>query len=139
MMTATRGTGCFCETGRYGVPMDPLNVTTQGDPAAILQTAGGALSQLGYTVTPDGSGWAGRAEVGSSAGRVLLGGFSRRMILDYSITQGLAEGQWQLIVAPGMTGASGGLIGVNKAKKEMASVATTITEALRTAGQLAIG
>ncbi len=119
--------------------MDPIVLTTTGEPTAVLHTALTSLQGLGYGVTPDASGWGGRAEVGSAVGRVLLGGFSRRMIVDYSLSQGPAEGQWQLTLVPAMTGASGGALGLSKAKKEWAGIGATLGTALNTSGQLVYG
>lgn len=117
--------------------MDPASWTTGPDASAVLATLNEALVSQGYTVTPDESGWGGRAEVGSKAARALAGGFARRMVLDYRVTAGEREGTTQLIVAPASSGWSGGAIGASKAKKEMALVTETVNGALGAKGLLA--
>ena len=117
--------------------MQPATWTTGPDASAVLATLNEALVAQGYTVTPDETGWAGRAEVGSKAARALAGGFARRMVLDYRVSQGDQEGTTQLVVAAASSGWSGGAIGASKAKKEMANVAQAVHAALAAKGQLA--
>lgn len=109
---------------------------TGPDAAAVLAAVGEALAAQGYTVTPDESGWAGRAEVGSKAARALAGGFARRMIVDYAVTQGDRPGTNRLVITPASTGWSGGALGASKAKKELASVAEGVHHALGSRGLL---
>lgn len=116
--------------------MEPATWTTGPDASAVLETLTGALEAQGYTVTRDESGWAGRAEVGSKVGRALAGGFVRRMILDFTISQG-ETGTNRLVVAPASSGWSGGALGASKAKKEMTAVASGIHEALAARGLIA--
>lgn len=47
--------------------MEPAHWTTGPDGAAVLRTVGEVLAAQGYTLTPDDTGWGGRAEVGSKA------------------------------------------------------------------------
>lgn len=110
--------------------MEPAHWTTSADGAAVLRTVGETLASQGYTLTPDESGWGGRAEVGSKAARALAGGFARRMILDYAVTQGAEPGTTLLRISPASTGWSGGALGASKAQKEMASVVNGVHEAL---------
>lgn len=110
---------------------------TGPDAAAVLAAAGEALASQGYTVTPDESGWAGRAEVGSKAARALAGGFARRMIVDYSVTQGDQPGTTRLVITPASTGWSGGALGASKAKKELVAVSEGVHAALAARGLLA--
>jgi len=117
--------------------LEPVIFTAVGDPAAIVGIAGQQLASLGYSVTPGPDGWSGEAEVGSAVGRVLGGGFVRRMKVGYSVTQGPVEGQWVLAVNPGMSGAGGGALGMSKSKKEMASIAQGIGTALAQQGHIA--
>jgi hypothetical protein len=116
---------------------EPLSWTTTDDAAAVLNTVGGALASLGYTVTPNADGWTGTAEVGSKAARFLAGGFARRNIINYQVSQGVQPETCVVQIVPAMSGISGGAIGVSKAKKEMASVAETVHGALSANGQLA--
>lgn len=116
--------------------MEPATWTTGPDASAVLATLNEALISQGYTVTPDQTGWAGRAEVGSKAARALAGGFARRMVLDYRLTQGDQEGTTTLVVAAASSGWSGGAMGASKAKKEMASVAQGVHGALAAKGLL---
>jgi hypothetical protein len=115
--------------------MEPATWTTGPDAAAVLDALKGTLEAQGYTVTPDESGWAGRAEVGSKVGRALAGGFVRRMILDFTISQG-EPGTTRLVVAPASSGWSGGALGASKAKKEMTAVASGVHQALSERGLL---
>jgi hypothetical protein len=116
--------------------MEPATWTTGPDASAVLETLNGALTSQGYTVTPDESGWAGRAEVGSKVARALAGGFARRMVLDYTLSQGDQPDTNRLVVAPATSGWSGGAIGASKAKKEMDAVASAIHQALAGRGLL---
>lgn len=116
--------------------MDPVTLIVTGDPQAALATVTGALQSLGYSVQPDPSGWRGRAEVGSKAARALAGGFSRRMVLDYTVTQAQQPGAFQVVVAPATSGWSGGALGASKAKKELQSVGSTLWNAFATQGTL---
>ena len=116
--------------------MEPVVFRTNLNGAAVLSVIGGALASLGYTMTPHSDGWGARAEVGSAASRVLAGGFARRMIVDFRVTQGYEPGTTASVITPAMTGMSGGLIGMNKAKKEMQSIHQTVGGALAAAGLL---
>lgn len=116
--------------------MEPATWNTGPDASAVLATLNGALVAQGYSVTPDETGWAGRAEVGSKAARALAGGFARRMVLDYRLTQGDQEGTTRLVVEAASSGWSGGAMGASKAKKEMASVAQSVHDALAANGLL---
>jgi hypothetical protein len=117
--------------------MEPVAFRTTADSAAVLSTIGSALASLGYSVTPHPDGWGGRAEVGSAAVRFLAGGFSRRMIVEYRLTQGDQPGVTRVVISPAMTGMSGGALGVSKAKKEMNNIHQTVGGALSQAGLLA--
>lgn len=117
--------------------LEPIIFTTVGDPAAVVALAGQQLTALGYTVTPGADGWSGEAEVGSKVGRALVGGFVRRMKVDYAVTQGYTEGQWVLTISPGMSGMGGGALGVSKSKKEMASIFDGVGAALAQHGHVA--
>jgi hypothetical protein len=117
--------------------MDPATWNTGPDASAVLTTAAEALAAQGYTVTPAESGWGGRAEVGSKAARALAGGFARRMIVDYSVTQGADAGTTLLVIAPASSGWSGGALGASKAQKEMTAVAGAVHELLASRGLLA--
>ncbi|HEX7135830.1 MAG TPA: hypothetical protein VF228_24845 [Iamia sp.] len=110
--------------------MEPATWNTGADGSAVLTALNEALVAQGYTVTPDETGWAGRAEVGSKAARALAGGFARRMVLDYAVSQGDQEGTTKLVVAPASSGWSGGAMGASKAKKEMANVASAVHQML---------
>jgi hypothetical protein len=110
--------------------MDPATWTTGPDASAVLTALNDALVSQGYAVTPDETGWAGRAEVGSKAARALAGGFARRMVLDYAVSQGDQAGTTRLVVAAASSGWSGGAMGASKAKKEMATVAQTVHQVL---------
>jgi hypothetical protein len=116
--------------------MEPIIFSTAGDPASVVATAGRQLASLGYTVTAGPDGWSGEAEVGSKVGRAIGGGFVRRMKVTYAVTQGHEPNQWILNITPGMTGASGGAIGMSKAKKEMKSIADSVGGALTQLGHL---
>ena len=102
--------------------------TLQGDPAQALGLATAAFQQAGFTVAPGEDGWSGRAEVGSSMGRFLGGGFVRRHIVDYSVISA-ADGNWQFVLTPAMSGASGGALGMSKAKKEQQALVDALTNA----------
>ena len=117
--------------------IEPLTWTTTADAGAVLTTVGTALQSLGYTVTPNADGWSGVAEVGSKVGRAFGGGFVRRMIVNYQLSQGVAPDTTVAHIAPAMSGISGGAMGMSKAKKEMASIAETVYAALAANGQLA--
>src|SRR5688572_9015479 len=117
--------------------MEPATWTTGSDASAVLETLESALTAEGYTVTVDESGWAGRAEVGSKVGRALAGGFVRRMVLDFNLSQGTDPGTNRLVVAPASSGWSGGALGASKAKKEMTAVAAAVHQALAEKGLLA--
>lgn len=117
--------------------MEPATWTTGADAGAVLATVGEVLASQGYTVTPDETGWAGRAEVGSKAARVLAGGFARRMVLDFAVRQGAHAGTHQLVIAPASSGWSGGAIGASKAQKEMSAVAEGVHHQLAARGLLA--
>jgi hypothetical protein len=117
--------------------MEPLVWNTGPDAAAVLAAAGEALASQGYTVTPDGSGWAGRAEVGSKAARALAGGFARRMVVDYAVTQGDGPDSTRLVITPAVSGWSGGALGASKAQKEMGTVSQGVHELLVARGLLA--
>lgn len=117
--------------------MEHIAFRTGAEGSAVLSTIGSALGSLGYTVTPHPDGWGARAEVGSAAARVFAGGFARRMIVEYRLTQGDAPGTTAVVITPAMTGMGGGLLGMNKAKKEMASIQQTVGTALHQAGLLA--
>jgi hypothetical protein len=116
--------------------MEPATWTTGPDAAAVLDTMKQTLESQGYTVTVDESGWAGRAEVGSKVGRALAGGFVRRMVVDFAVSQG-APGTTQLVIAPATSGWSGGAIGASQAKKEMTAVASGVHQALAARGLIA--
>lgn len=116
--------------------MDNVAFRTTANGPAVLSTIGGALSSLGYSVMPHPDGWGARAEVGSAAARALAGGFARRMIVEYRVTQGDMPGTTAAVITPAMTGMGGGLIGMNKAKKEMASIQQTVGAALHQAALL---
>jgi len=119
--------------------MEPLIWNTGPDAPAVLAAAGEALAGQGYTVTPDVSGWAGRAEVGSKAARALAGGFARRMIVDYAVSQGDQTGTTRLVITPASSGWSGGALGASKAQKEMAAVSQGVDDLLIGRGLLAGG
>ena len=110
--------------------IEPLTWTTTADAAGALTTVGTALQSLGYTVTPNDDGWSGKAEVGSKVGRALGGGFVRRMIVDYQLTQGAQPDTSLVQITPAMSGIGGGALGISKAKKEMASIGETVHGAL---------
>jgi len=65
------------------------------------------------------------------------GGFVRRMIVNYQLTQGVQPDTTVAQIAPAMSGIGGGALGMSKAKKEMASIAETVHGALAANGQLA--
>ncbi|MFV0427732.1 MAG: hypothetical protein ACK5KU_11965 [Beutenbergiaceae bacterium] len=109
--------------------MDPVTWNVANSPANVMQALGVSLSSLGYTVSPGSDGWSGRAEVGSSTNRILAGGFARRMIIDYTMTS--AENSVQLHLRPGMTGWSGGLMGMSRAKKDYAQACQAVHQALQ--------
>lgn len=117
--------------------IEPLSWTTTADAAGALNSMGTALQSLGYTVTPNEDGWSGTAEVGSKVGRALAGGFVRRMIVNYQVSQGVQPDTMVAQIAPAMSGIGGGALGMSKAKKEMASIAETVHGALSANGQLA--
>ena len=117
--------------------IEPLSWATTADAGAVLTTVGTALQSLGYTVTPNADGWSGTAEVGSKVGRAIGGGFVRRMIVNYQLTQGVQPDTTVAQIAPAMSGIGGGALGMSKAKKEMASIAETVHGALAANGQLA--
>lgn len=117
--------------------IEPLSWTTTSDAGAVLNTLGTALQSLGYTVNPNADGWSGQAEVGSKVGRVLAGGFVRRMIVNYQVSQGVQPDTSVAQIAPAMSGIGGGALGMSKAKKEMASIAETVHAALNANGLLA--
>lgn len=120
-----------------GMALEPIIFTAVGDPASVVALAGQQLGSLGYTVTPGADGWSGEAEVGNAVVRALAGGFSRRMKVSYAVTQGYTEGQWVLTISPGMSGMSGGALGMSKAKKEMASITDSVGGALAQHGHIA--
>lgn len=105
----------------------------QGDPAAVAQATHQALEQLGYRVTPAEVPNAGRAEVGSAAARVLIGGFARRHKVNFVVQPG-PTGVMELQVRPGMSGWSGGAIGKSKANKEHDTVLRAVEAQLVPAG-----
>ena len=70
-------------------------------------------------------------------GRAIGGGFVRRMIVNYQLTQGVQPDTTVAQIAPAMSGIGGGALGMSKAKKEMASIAETVHGALAANGQLA--
>lgn len=117
--------------------MQPLVWNTGPDGGAVLAAAGEALAGQGYSVTPDASGWAGRAEVGSKAARALAGGFARRMIVDYAVSQGDHPGTTRLTITPAATGWSGGALGASKAQKELTAVGAAVNELLVARGLVA--
>ena len=117
--------------------MEHVMFRTAADGGAVLSTIGSALASMGYSVKPYPDGWSGRAEVGSAAARFLLGGFSRRMIVEYRLTQGDQPGSTHAVITPAMTGLSGGAIGYSKAKQEMQNIHQTVGAALFQAGLLA--
>lgn len=110
--------------------MDPVAWTVSNNAQAVMETLGATLTSLGYTVTPGADGWSGRAEVGSSTSRFWAGGLARRMIVDYAVSQGQQSETLVLHVKPGMSGISGGLIGMSRAKKDYAQVCSAMHEAL---------
>lgn len=114
--------------------LDPIVLNLSGDPTAMIGIAEQQLAGLGYSVARNADGWSGEAEVGSAVGRALGGGFVRRMKLTYFVAQGPAQGYWVLTITPAMSGAGGGVLGVSKAKKEMASVYGAVTGGLAQAG-----
>lgn len=109
----------------------------QGDHAQAVGQCQSALTALGYSVVLDQDGWGGAAEVGSVAGRMLLGGFARRNKVTFRVYQD--ESGPALALAPAMTGASGGALGLAKANKEHQQVVTAVTGALETNGLVAGG
>lgn len=109
--------------------MEPLAFDLSGDPSTALNAALGAMSGLGYRITPDPGGWSGTAEVGSVAARVLAGGFVRRMVVNYRV-ETVGDGSSRLTIEPGASGWSGGALGASKAKKEFRSIADAVTSAL---------
>ncbi len=117
--------------------IEPIIFTAVGDPAAVVAIAGQQLANLGYTITLGADRWSGEAEVGSKVGRVLAGGFVRRMKVTYAVTQGYTDGQWVLTISPGMSGMGGGALGVSKSKKEMTSIYESVAEALARHGHVA--
>jgi len=117
--------------------VDPILFECGADAAGALHTANGALASIGYAITPGADGWSARAEVGSAAGRLVGGGFVRRMIVDVQVTQGSQPGTSRVVVTPAMSGWSGGALGVSKAKKEMQNIHSTVGQALHQAGLLA--
>lgn len=117
--------------------MDPVIFRSSPNGAAVLVTVGNALASLGYRVVPHADGWGGRAEVGSAEMRVLVGGFARRMIVDFRLAQGDTPYTTQTIITPAMTGLAGGVVGVSKAKKEMRDIHQAVGGALHYAGLLA--
>ena len=116
--------------------MDPIVYSPVGDPVAIVAITGDRLASLGYSVTPGPDGWGGQAEVGNAVARAIGGGFTRRMKVTYALTQGYSPGQWLLTIAPAMSGASGGALGMSKAKKEMRSIAEAVAMGLTQFGHL---
>jgi len=116
--------------------MDPLVFRTAANGGAVVATVGKALMSLGYFTTPHTDGWGGRAEVGSGAMRVLIGGFARRMIVEYRVAQGDVPNATQVIITPAMTGIAGGVVGLNKAKGEMRNIHQAVGSALHQAGLL---
>jgi hypothetical protein len=116
--------------------MNPLVFRTHANAGAVLSTVGNAMASLGYSIVPHTDGWGGRAEVGSAGMRVLIGGFARRMIVDFRVAQGDSPNTTQAIITPAMTGAAGGLIGVSKAKTELQTIHQAVGGALYHAGLL---
>jgi hypothetical protein len=122
--------------GSYTQLMANIALTVTGDAGLALHTLMAELTEMGYTVTPDPGGWGGSAEVGSAVGRALLGGFSRRMKLGFNLSQGYLPNQYLVVVEPKMSGASGGAIGVSRAKKEITEVQERLVLRFAAAGQL---
>ena len=110
--------------------MEAAHWTTGADGAAVLRTVGEVLASQGYTLTPDATGWGGRAEVGSKAARALAGGFARRMILDYSVAQGREPDTTLLRIAPASTGWSSAPTG----RRSSSTATRAPSAASRTAG-----
>ncbi len=104
----------------------PAAFLTGPDASAVLGVLQEVLTSQGYRITPDESGWAGRAEVGSKSARVFAGGFARRMILDYALTQSEHPGTLRLVITPASSGWSGGAIGASKADTEMTNVSSQV-------------
>ncbi len=117
--------------------MDPIILQTAGDPAAVVVVAEEQLAGLGFKLTRQPDGWSGTAEVGSSVGRALGGGFVRRMKLSWSVSAGPTPGVHVLTVASAMSGMSGGALGVSKARKEMDAVRGAVGGTLQQQGLLA--
>lgn len=109
---------------------DPVAWTVRHDAAAVMQSIAATLGSLGYAITPSPDGWSGRAEVGSGTARVLAGGFARRMIIDYALSQGPTPETLAIHLRPGMTCVSGGLIGMSRAKKDYAAACEAVHQAL---------
>lgn len=119
--------------------MDPVRFRTAANGFAVLSTVGNVLASMGYAITPHADGWGARAETGSAGMRFLIGGFARRMIVDYRVTQGDLPHTTQTLIVPAMTGAAGGIIGIARAQTEIENIRQAVGGALYHAGLLAEG
>lgn len=120
---------------RQRCKLDPIYFNVGGDPSMALAVTTQAMQSLGYRITPNQDGWSGRAQVGSKAARALAGGFSRRMVVDFSVAQ---NGPGLVVtIAPAVSGWSGGALGASKVKKELAGLQQAVGSNLQQAGMLA--
>lgn len=116
--------------------MDPISFVVVGDPSNAVATVGSSLSTLGYKVEPSPDGWSGRASVGSAAARALAGGFTRRMVVGYLVSQGPSPEVFHVVITPAVSGWSGGALGASKAKKELEKIRAAVGGAFQQQGIL---
>lgn len=97
------------------------------DPAAAKPVVTQALEAQGFDVawTDD---WSAVAEIGSSKGVALAGGFRPHIRLQVSVTAA-DEGAWVQVVQA-TTGAAGGLLGLSKTKKAWKATTESVATAL---------
>jgi len=103
------------------------------DPVAAKPVVTQSLEGQGFEVAWSDE-WSAQAEIGSSKGVALAGGFKPHIRLQVSVTAS-SEGAW-LQVAQTTTGAAGGLLGLSKTKKAWKATMESITSALHASSLL---
>jgi len=96
------------------------------------------LGNLGFAVTQQDS-WSARAERGSKGASIVLGAFAgksgRHVILDVTFVT-TPEGYLEATFTEQTSGMSGGLIGMNQAKKIYAEIYDSVGMTLQNSGML---
>ena len=128
------------EEKRY-FDMAGYKLVVSGDHEAARGVMIEAMQGQGFSMEPTGD-WSARAERGSKGASVALGALAgksgRHLILDIACSPS-DDGNFTIMLTQSTSGMSGGLIGMNQAKKAYNEVYESLTAAFQSAGTFVAG